>query len=229
MVGMESVVDHFDQLTDQGIKIIPLWANSKIPMYKNWNKNWNQQQVRRTLRVYPDANIGILLGDIIDVEGDDEHANRLIDDAIGTYPHPSYRSTKSTHHLFLSHDSDFRLFKKNKIEFRGHGHQSVLPPSQHAGIAYQWIDKLFPIPKIPDSLLDFLDQLQRQKNPADLLKKKHAKIWCATCRKKCFLCKKRLDVEIKAFEFLNLKWQCHDCRQFDMRYLCRSVKSGKIY
>ena len=226
---MEVVVDHFDQLTDHGIKVIPLWANSKVPMYKRWNQKWDKQQVRRTLRVYPEANIGILLGDIIDVEGDSEHANHLINEAIGIYPHPSYKSSKSIHHLFISHDPKFKIFKKNKIEFRGKDHQSVLPPSQHEGVDYQWIDRFFPIPKIPDTLVDFLERLRKEKNASEVLKKKHGKIWCNLCGNRCFLNQKRLDLEVKAFGFLNLKWECKNCRSFDMRYLCRSIKSEKIY
>jgi hypothetical protein len=98
------ILAHFDALTKRGLKIIPLRENSKVPLCKAWNSDWDREVVRDKICQFPDANLGILLGDVVDVEGDSEDANRTILDLIGDYPHPCYFSTKSIHHLFLNPD-----------------------------------------------------------------------------------------------------------------------------
>jgi hypothetical protein len=123
------ILAHFDALTKRGLKIIPLRENSKVPLCKAWNSDWDREVVRDKICQFPDANLGILLGDVVDVEGDSEDANRTILDLIGDYPHPCYFSTKSIHHLFLNPDPNLAHFRFKEIEFRGHGHQSVIPPS----------------------------------------------------------------------------------------------------
>lgn len=221
---MSVIIEHFDYLTEQGLKVIPLRVNSKAPMTKCWQKDWSLEKNRQKLQQFPDANIGILLGDVIDVEGDSESANNILADLIGNYPHPSYRSIRSVHHLFKTPDQDLRLLKEKEIEFRGHGHQSVLPPSQHLGIEYQWLTELFPIPEMPPRLLKFYLKLSghEQSLPAG-----HIKVWCANCRKECFLHKKRFALELEVFKMLGSPWECQKCRVIDTRPMVRALRSGK--
>ena len=108
---MDSILRHFDALTNHGLKIIPLRENSKIPLCSNWNKKWDHNCARIKIKKYPNSNIGLLLGEIIDVEGDSDEANKIIIDLINDYPHPIYRSYKSIHHLFLTPDSSLRHFR----------------------------------------------------------------------------------------------------------------------
>lgn len=125
---MHKSIQHFDALTKRGLQVIPLWANTKIPRMDGWtNMVWDRQQMRDLFCRYPSSNLGLLLGNIIDVEGDSPQANEIVSQMIGDYPHPSYVSTKSVHHLFLSPDPKLRRFVFQDIEFRGFGHQSVLP------------------------------------------------------------------------------------------------------
>jgi hypothetical protein len=222
---MLTILDHFDTLTKNGLKIIPLRENSKIPMCKGWSKDWDRAKARNRLEVFPDANIGLLLGEVVDVEGDSDEANRLICDLIGNYPHPMYQSIKSIHHLFLNPDPDLSHFRWNDIEFRGYGHQSVLPPSHYAGVQYRWINTFrFPIPSMPPKLLNFY-QIKRYRKIQEI-KPGHIKVWCYTCRRQCYLHEKRFKLELKAFKFLGQKWECHKCRIIDLRPTCRMIRSG---
>lgn len=221
-----TVLDHFDALTKHGVKVIPLRENSKAPMCKGWNRDWDRDISRERLQRFPEANIGILLGDIVDVEGDNQESNRKILDLIGDYPHPTYHSNRSTHHLFQTPDPKLRLLKVGKLEFRGHGHQSVLPPSQFKGIEYKWLKKFrWPIPEMPKRLFIFYEK-NKQGKPKKLVKPGHMQVWCAECRHKCYLHKKRFKLELEAFQILGLRWQCWDCREFDLRPACRMIRKG---
>lgn len=221
---MASILEHFDALSKQGMKIVPLYKNSKRPIGKSWGEKWSHDRARWMLQRSPEANIGLLLGDIVDVEGDSEQANQIILDLIKDYPHPCYRSTKSIHHLFLTPDPNLRRFQWNNIEFRGHGHQSVLPPSQFSGVSYKWLKNFrFPIPQMPEELVDFLENkngLQKE-----TLKPGHVRIRCGNCKNIVFLHKKRYALELKAFKLLGQKWECQDCRTTDIRSACRLIRA----
>lgn len=215
-----NIIDHFDMLTNNGIKVIPLYENSKIPLCKNWTIDWNKNILRQKLRKYPTSNIGILLGEIIDVEGDNEWANKLISNLIGNCEHVSYQSSKSTHHLFLNPDRTLRRFVWKGIEFRGWGHQSVLPPSQHHGTQYKWNHFLnFIIPEMPDRLLDFYKTKRYSKK---ILKKDHVAIQCNDCKKTRFLHRKRYLLELEILKI----WTCRYCRVVDIRPDCRKLRKS---
>lgn len=222
-----TILEHFDALTKHGVKVIPLRENSKAPMYKGWNRDWDKKLCRERIQRFPDANIGILLGDIIDVEGDSQEANRKIIDLIGDYPHPTYHSNRSTHHLFQTPDPKLKLLKVGQMEFRGHGHQSVLPPSQCAGVQYKWLKKFrFPIPEMPKSLFIFYETNKKGVKHRKLVKPGHMQVWCGECREKCYLHKKRFKLELEAFKMMDLRWQCWNCRTVDLRPACRMIRNG---
>lgn len=222
---MQSIIHHFEALCDCGLKVIPLRENSKIPVEKKWNQNWNKEHHREYLKRFPDSNIGVLLGNIVDVEGDSEEANRMIISLIGDYPHPCYMSKKSIHHLFLTPDRNLRHFRWEQIEFRGAGHQSVLPPSQHEGVKYQWLKKFkFPIPEMPEKLFKFYQN--KFQNKIKHIKHGHIQVWCASCKKKLLLHEKRFRLELEALKMLGSKWECQVCRTIDLRPACRMIRSG---
>ncbi len=135
-----------------GWNVIPVNENSKCPVGKNWNEHvWTTDNLIDILIKRPNINIGLLLGDIIDVEADTPGANAMLDRIIGDYPHPIYQSTKSKHHLFLNPDKNLTRFTTQHIEFRGLKHHSVLPPSKINGVQYKWLTS-GPIPEMPKSL-----------------------------------------------------------------------------
>lgn len=222
---MATILEHFDVLINHGLKVIPLRQNSKIPMCLGWNRNWNRKIVRDQLRKNPNCNIGFLLGDIIDVEGDSPEANLIIERLVGDYPHPTYRSTRSVHHLFKTPDADLRIFKHNDVEFRGHGHQSVLPPSKHEEIIYKWLSVDFPIPEMPEELFAFYRSKKlKQKRK---IKPGHIRVWCACCQKQFFIHKNRFTLELESFQLLGHKWNCQKCRLVDLRPVVRILRKEK--
>lgn len=219
---MTKILDQFDQLVERGLQVIPIWTNSKVPMQKGW-LNWNLQSCRETFQRYPESNMGLLLGDIIDVEGDSEAANDFLLDVIGDYPHPSYTSSRSIHHLFRNPDPDLRIIRHEDIEFRGHKHQSVLPPSHHQGISYNWRECNFPIPEMPKSLLKFYFNIKYGKRK----KRGHVGVWCAKCNSKVYIHKKRFNMELSVFKKLHTAWECKKCRVLDLRPICRMNSKEK--
>lgn len=237
-----------------GFKPVPLRPFSKIPVYSKWNKNWNEIECLSYFSMYPNSNIGLLLGDIIDVEGDNQEANKLIEKLIGKKcPHPIYKSAKSVHHLFLNHDKTLtRLVAEGiPVEFRGYGHQSVVPPSFHEdGIQYEWISPITTtMPTMPDALMEFYqsETLKKQKKVGfskNHVSKKDAveqytknylkfrydvkpgsmKIWCGKCKSIKFIHRKRLKLEKIAFAEMGLGWLCNQCRDVDLRNICRKIR-----
>jgi hypothetical protein len=222
---MPTVIDHFDALTERGLRVIPLRENSKIPMCKAWNNHWDRRQARSKLEVFPDANIGLLLGEIIDVEGDSDEANHVIQELVGNYPHPSYQSVRSVHHLFATPDPTLRIFRVGEIEFRGHGHQSVLPPSSHHGFQYHWLKNFcFPPPEMPDKLLRFYQR--HTQGIKDRCKPGHIRVWCDCCRESKWIHRKRFYEELAVFKLIDQKWTCHQCRNLDIRSACRMLRGN---
>jgi len=211
------ILEQFDDLVANGLQVIPVKFNSKVPMQKGWTK-WDRGLCRETLQRYPEANIGLLLGDIVDVEGDSEHANNMLLDIIGNYPHPCYTSSRSVHHLFKNPDPKLRVLRHQDIEFRGYRHQSVLPPSHHQGITYNWLNCQFPVPEMPKRLLRFYSNL---KEGGKFRKKGYVGVWCDCCRTKKYLHRKRFDKELTIFKRTHSKWVCQKCRDLDLRPLCR--------
>lgn len=224
---MPTILDHFEALTSKGLKVIPLRENSKIPLYKNWNKDWEYHWVKQKFQRFPNSNLGLLLGDIIDVEGDSDEANQIILNIIKDYPHPTYRSSKSIHHLFLTPDNSLRHFRWKEIEFRGHGHQSALPPSQAKGVVYKWLKNFkFPVPPMPDELIVFLEKKRNKKLHKCPLKPGHKKVRCFSCQETIYLHQKRHELELYAFKLLGQRWECQECRTIDLRPACRLIRSG---
>jgi hypothetical protein len=183
--------------------------------------------MRQLLERFPNSNLGLLLGNIIDVEGDSPEANEKVLGLIGDYPHPSYQSTKSIHHLFLTPDPSLRRVVYQDIEFRGFGHQSVLPPSIVNGVQYRWMkDFKFPVPVMPDKLLAFYKKITAKAKKSDI-KPGHMKLPCSVCKNTKYIHKKRFELELEAFKEWELQWQCQSCREFDLRGICRRIRADK--
>jgi len=224
------IVELFDSYVRCGLRPLPLHPGTKIPVLKDWQHDWSVAKYRHFFVDRPKSNIGILLGNIIDVEGDDKPANDCIFDLVRNTPHPMFKSSKSVHHLFISPDPRITICKIGAIEFRGHRHQSVIPPSVHkSGIEYKWLkDSSFPPPPMPQRMIDFLydhrKDIHRAKPRPSGKKSNHVQTICTGCKSKNFLHKKRLVLEVRAFAVLGLKWQCQNCRTVDVRQLCREIR-----
>lgn len=174
-------LDFFDLYTQKfNWKITPISRDSKSPIFANWNKDYNRLKSRNIIEEH-DCNLGLCLGDIVDVEADTPGANKTLDQMLRGYPHPQYRSSRSVHHLFLCHDKKLTKISMQNIEFRGSLHQSVLPPSRIGDTRYQWINADFPVPEMPKSLLKFYwKHVRRVVRPLGF--------WtCKMCHKRCII------------------------------------------
>ena len=221
----------FDLYVSLGLK--PIAIQGKRPLNgKGWNRDWSIEKWRPFFENETPCNMGILLGDIVDVEGDTPEANDILNKMLEGIPHPKFKSCKSTHHLFLTPDKNLtrRVFKG--IEFRGKLHQSVVPPSIHEnGVSYNWLtESEFPIPKMPEELTNFYfrncqEKREIKKHP---LKKKNKEGYrqtkCNICKKSFFIHIKRLKLEVAGFSTHGTTWACHGCRQIDLRDYCRSLR-----
>lgn len=218
-----NILAWYDAYVAQGLKIIPLRPEAK-KAYWDWNKKiWDEDENRWVFIKKPTSNMGLVLGEIMDVEGDTVAANKRLLKLTANCPHPMYSSSKSIHHLFLNPDPSLSIIKFDGIEFRGKKHMSVLPPSRHEdGTQYMWMpESRFPIPKMPKSILHLLKQARRQgagQKPGS------QRIHCSKCCQEKTLHYKRLRLEIKAFKILEQKWECYQCRLVDIRPLCRELR-----
>jgi hypothetical protein len=230
------MLEWFDRYVAVGLRPIAVYRDTKRPVGDNWNKNWSVDRWRGYFRT-GGYNMGLLLGDIIDVEGDTPEANDLLERMIDGLPHPQFRSCKSVHHLFRNPDPNLTRFVCAGIEFRGHLHQSVAPPSVHeSGVSYGWLTETkFPIPKLPDELLQFyLDnrkarpvrkKVEKGPPPRRRTKSGHKRTQCRVCEGWFYVHKKRLILEVRSFrEIYGLPWMCHGCRELDMRGHCRQLR-----
>lgn len=225
------LLKYFDLYTGIGMQIIPVYRDSKIPVGKKWNIQWNRDKSREMIATGK-YNIGLLLGEIVDVEGDTEEANEFLTKLIGNVPHPMYRSSRSVHHLFLTVDPDLTSTRFQDIEFRGRLHQSVLPPSTHEnGADYKWLrGSVLQPPTMPNALREFYFANKRVKPQRKFVPKKQLphglmKTVCKSCNCVEIIHKKRLMLEVRAFAENKLPWMCHECRELDVRDACRRIRN----
>ncbi len=219
----------FNTYKDLGYKIIPLYPNSKVPMFSGWQSNYTYERTEKIIcSTAENINYGLILGDIIDLEGDCIESNQKLDDLLNGIDHPIFLSNKSKHHLFRSSIKNLTKVEFEGIEVRGHRHQSVIPPSTHImGCNYEWHTSLLhanEIPHLPEFLykkiISLLPKIQK-KVYKNNIKDKHQKILCQKCKNTSFMNSKRLSKEISILKQNGLQWMCMECRPFDLRKAIR--------
>jgi len=207
------LLDFVEAYVKLGLKPIAIRKSSKKPFQRGWNKAWSKVATIEIVKKYPDCSLGILLGDVIDLEADTPESNDLLDDLLKDYPHPIYRSSKSRHHLFLNpHQWLTRVVIKG-IEFRGKRHHSVVPPSIHkSGIVYTWLrDSTFPIPMLPLPLSEMLiSQIPKRKRHSKT--SRFVRPWCDCCKKQFTVRSDEFEIELAFFRERNASWFCKRCR-----------------
>ena len=248
--------DLVDAYLRYGMKPIPLYWGTKRPIGREWNQGWSKRRCQASFRKYPGANVGLLLGEIMDVEGDTPEANAVLEQITQDYPHPRYKSARSIHHLFVSPNPRITIAHMSHIEFRGSRHQSVVPPSQHeSGVRYEWLD-WHNIPEMPQPLKELLDQakickLKPDKNRKVVFNINHvssidpvaqflsnslrfghdvkpgkSKLWCPRCQEIVFVSTNRLKLEVVAFKTFGHKWSCNGCRDIDVRGMIPDLRKA---
>jgi hypothetical protein len=214
-------LDYFDGYVQKGLKPIAIHKESKRPIERQWNVNWSIQRWRNYFHDEK-YNMGIILGDIIDVEADTKEAGILLEKLLGYSIHPKYSSSKSTHNLFINPDKSLTRKIIKGIEFRGNLHQSVVPPSLHEdGTKYAFLKSSnWPIPEMPVDLRNFyFSNINKS-----IVRKGNVRTFCNKCNKSFYIMKKRLALEVKSFQSFNLKWMCNNCRNVDIKQECRILR-----
>ncbi len=228
-----TTLEYFDIYVRYGLHVIPLYPNSKIPVWKKWNQGYDEERCRKYLLANPASNLGLLLGEFVDVESDTPEAEAMLDQLIGKYVHPHWRSHKSVHHLFLNPDPKLTSTRFLGMEFRAFKHQSALPPSLHKeGVQYYWKHIHFPIPAMPPALAEYYFK-NRPAYPKGSSRRKSRKLLpdgimltqCKTCMRKEKIHRERLRLEVRAFAELDKSWECHKCRVDDVRPACRRIRT----
>jgi hypothetical protein len=219
----------FGYYFDLGYQPILLAPRSKSPIFKDWNRKYDPKPYFSMLRKNVSYNMGILLGRIIDIEGDTPEANEFLDNAFKDHIHPTFKSYKSTHHIFKSR-ANFSItrFASRGIEIRSHQHQSVVPPSQHDKMEgnYAWTS-----PPVETSEIPVFDEILESKIKRfcglsqTIIKPDHHAAWCGTCRSKRFIHKNRFEKELKIFKSMGMIWTCQKCRPIDLRPIIRTAIS----
>lgn len=228
-----NLLPYFDGYVSKGLKPIAVYKYQKRPVGEFWNKNWSINRWRPYFET-DKYNMGIILGDIIDVEGDSEEACEFLEKMIKNVKRPNFRSSKSVHNLFLNPDPNLTRTVINGIEFRGYLHQSVVPPSFHSkGCKYSFLDNSkWPIPPMPDELKDFYFKNKKEvivKKPRrKKIKQDYKKTTCNICKDFFYIHEKRLLLEVKAFKEFNLLWMCRGCRKIDIKKTCNHLREKNV-
>lgn len=224
-------LEYFDAYVAAGFKPIAVNIYTKKPAESNWNKKWSVERWRKYFEkdVY---NIGILLGNVIDIEADCQYSNDLLDDMIGNQKHIKFTSYRSTHHLFFNEDKTLNFLKIKGIEFRGHGLHSVVPPSVHEnGYQYKFCkDNFFTLTYMPETLKKLYEDFKSVKNSIvtyntkkKIVYKNNCKTKCNKCKTDVFINRNRLRCEVKIFMGMNELWQCHKCRKIKITKLVKKM------
>lgn len=227
-----------------GIKPIPIHEADKKPLIKNWVDGWNYSRVMKIISHHPFCNLGIGLGNIIDIEADSIVGNNILSGLFKKVPTLSFTSSRSRHYIFINPGFQFNKKDLGGIEIRAYRHLTVIPPSIHiSGERYKWTDNgSASINILPDKLYRFfesasgeqlffnknrrysLEELEDLNLPYNYdLKRKHRKVQCPSCGQICYYHKKRLAKERLAFQRVNRVWVCKECREIDVRPLCKQL------
>lgn len=228
--GMD-IKEAFRQYLHLGYKPILLAPKSKKPILRAWNLNYQPNYYLNILRKSNNFNLGFLLGEVVDIEGDSAGANKFLNKFLADIPHPIFKSFKSTHHLFKNFPgNNITRFNARGIEIRAFRHQSVVPPSIHeSDCNYEWQTRLFhnfEIPYLNKQILSGIYNFCGCKQI--IVKPGNIDIKCGICSKINYINKKRLESELKIFKMDGMKWACHKCRPNKITERIRLFRSTMI-
>lgn len=224
LLDSSSVKEAFEVYRQMDWPVIAVRPGKKIPAFTKWTGNYWPNMNQNYISKNRNANIGLLLGKIIDVEADSEEAEQKLNLILSGIPHLHYRSSRGSHHLFINRQTKFRKLVFDGIEYRGSGHHSLLPPSiGPTGFKYKWAeDSTDYITPLPEFLEKNITKINKRTVKMELPR-------CHKCGKECKIASQRFNLEIKALNLISIKWQCHSCRKYDLRPICRLIRKGKEF
>lgn len=219
----KNTLDAFDLYLDKlHWPIVAVRSRSKQPAFAGWQTTYRPWQHRRYLEKRPEANIGLLLGRMVDVEADSEEGNSVLEALLGDYPHMRYASHKSVHHLFINPFPALTRVVLHDVEFRANNHQSLLPPSIHPnGARYKWLrPTTWQLTELPQSLR----KLCKSRYAREIKSVALVSIACPVCQQGFNLPRSLVLVEQKAFKMMEQPWHCNKCRRADLRQIRRFLR-----
>ncbi len=222
MLNFSSTEEAFSFYRDLEWSVIAVRPRTKIPAFRNWSGKYLPSMNYNYISRNHDANIGLLLGKIIDIEADSEEAENKLNMILSGIPHMNYKSSRGSHHLFLSPLKKLRKVVMDGIEYRGYGHHSLLPPSTGpSGFDYQWSENSAKhLTELPQFIAKTL--VENITSPI-----KFEKPICYICGKQCQVSAVRFNLEIQALVVIKTKWACNRCRKYDLKEACRIIRKGK--
>jgi len=137
------------QLAQQGFSVIPLKPRSKEPLIQ-WAKyqaiRASEEQVREWWTMQPDANIGVVTGQVsglVVVDIDSQEGYQTLEMAeidLSDFITPSARTGRGMHYYFQDPDNAIGSFRFHGGDVKSDGGYVVAPPSIHPnGPLYEWI------------------------------------------------------------------------------------------
>ncbi|RXT14866.1 bifunctional DNA primase/polymerase [Ammoniphilus sp. CFH 90114] len=160
---------------NKGFSVIPLRQKDKnsLVSWREFQKRLpTEDEVIDWWTKWPDANIGIVTGEIsgiviLDIDGDEafdvlQQKYGISKDELLKNPHVK---TGKGYHIYFNHPKDGKLYKnfarqKEKLDFRGDGGYGVAPPSIHPdGPTYDWVLSPFEVnlQELLEGLKNFCD------------------------------------------------------------------------
>jgi hypothetical protein len=138
------------RLRSNGYSVIPLRANQKFPIIREWSQYCSESAADDTFDLWlgwPDCNIGLCLGQASgltaldfddDVDGLHEQIIRIVGDS------PVKKAGKRGYTAFYrfgnERSASYRIGGVTVLDVLAGGRQTVLPPSIHPdGMAYRWL------------------------------------------------------------------------------------------
>ena len=131
-----------------GRKVIPCEAGGKRPIGASWASSWPADRLLPYLEAHPDCNLGLVMGDVIDIEWDSVEQHAAFGElfaGVDIPRTPCFCSTRGKHYFFKAHPRLTELgggeihYRKLGIRIgAGKAAQTVIPPSIVGGVARVW-------------------------------------------------------------------------------------------
>ena len=166
-----------DELYEQGLAVIPLRPNSKIPAIKDWSKYSKELPTKKDIAKWkkiPDANVGLVLGEASGLIGlDFDYDVNNSHDKIKKYLKNTDTVIKKGNKgctMFFSYNeektSGWSIGSERVLDLLSNGTHTVIPPSIHPeGDVYHYttgevlVDPFAPMPKLPKRFIKKVNKL----------------------------------------------------------------------
>lgn len=162
----------FLKYAKRGWRVIPVEARGKKPLIKDWpnTATTDESVINRWLTQWPEANVGILMGEgsgvfalDIDVRNNGDITLEGLETKFGKLPNTLTSNTGGGGKHLIFKYPDNATVRSTKIptgiDVQSNGKFIVAPASIHeSGKSYEWVDFNTPIAKAPDWLVELINK-----------------------------------------------------------------------